>query len=88
MYYLNDKHPSYEYAVYCRVATACPYIKATFNNKKQLKAFMEDIIKWHNRYHQIYYVDNEGYKNDYNNNLNGTYYKILRRAVNDWEEVS
>lgn len=87
MYYLNDKHPEYEYAVYCRVSTACPYIVRIFENKRQLKIFMEGIIKWHNRYHQVFYIDNEEYDNEYSINEGGTYYKILKRAVNDWEEV-
>lgn len=88
MYYLNDKHNKYDYAVYCRVSTASPYITATFKDRKQLDRFFKGIIRWHNRYHQIFYIDSKDYKNEYSKNMNGTYYKILKRKVNDWEEVS
>lgn len=88
MYYLNDKHPKYEYAIYCRVGNACPYIQRTFTNEKQINEFIKGIVRWHNKYHQIFYIDSEKYKNEYSINMNGTYYKILKRTVNDWEEVS
>lgn len=87
MYYLNDVHPKYEYTVYCRVADACPYVMRSFTKKKDVDAFLRNLAKWHDRYHQIYYIDNKGFKNEYTINMNGKYYKILRRPVNDWEEV-
>ncbi len=84
MYYLNDKHSKYEYALYCRVGNACPYIARTFNSIDDVYRFVNDIEKRHNHYRQIFYIDNDFYNNKYNLNCNCTYYKILRRPVSDW----
>ena len=87
MYYLNDVHPKYEYTIYCRVSDACPYTTCLFTSIKQVEQFFESVSKNHDRYHQIYYIDYEGFKNIYAINMNGKYYKVLRREVNDWEEI-
>jgi hypothetical protein len=87
MYYLNDKHAKYEYAVYTRVNNACPYIAHTFNNKKAVEEWLKEIIKQHNRYHHTYYIDTKEYKNEYPKEIVQFYYKILQRPVNDWQET-
>lgn len=87
MYYLNDKHPEYQYTVYCRIRNACPYTTNLFNDKKQLMQWLEDITKWHNRYHQTFYIDYSEYKNEYSEAESERYYKILVRKVNDWKEL-
>ena len=87
MYYLNDRHPEFEYAVYCKVGQACPYlVPRTFESMNEVNRFIEDTEKKHNRYGKIFYIDNDFYENHYNINANGVYYKILRRRVSDWEE--
>ena len=87
MYYLNDKHPEYEYALYCRVGSATPYIvPRKFNDMSDVLRFIDELEKRHNRYHQIFFIDNDFYENKYSINHNGTYYKFLRRKVFDWEE--
>lgn len=86
MYFLNDKHPRYEYALYCRHGTACPFIVRTFDDIYQVYRHIEELEKRHNRFHQIFYIDNDFYKNHYSINQNGTYYKFLRRPVSDWQE--
>ena len=88
MYFLNDVHPEYEYVVFCRVGNAQPYLKTVFSKFSQVEQFIQGVEKWHNRYNQIFYIDNDFYKNYYTKQINGTYYKILRRKVNDWEEFS
>lgn len=88
MYYLNDKHYEYEYALYCRVGNACPYIREInyITDMDGVYRYIEEIEKKHNHYRQIFYIDNDFYKNNYSINMNGTYYKFLRRKVQDWEE--
>ena len=86
MYYLNDKHSKYEYAIYCRVGRAIPYIKIIFNSLDDVYRHIAQIEKKHNRYNQFFYIDNDFYKNIYNISCGGTYYKVLRRPVADWEE--
>lgn len=90
MYYLNDKHPQYEYSLYTRVANACPYIQELpyTNNFMDIYRKIESIEKRHNHFSQIFYIDNDFYDNHYSINLNGRYYKFLRRPVADWEEFT
>lgn len=88
MYYLNDNHPEYEYAVYCRMNQATPYIKATFDNKKQLEEYLKAVIRRHNQFHQSYYLDVDFYENEYPENQSNAYYKVLRRTVNDWQAIN
>ena len=88
MYYLNDKHSEYEYCLYTRVGSACPYITElhSVSNLDDIMRRVEQIEKRHNHYAQIFYIDNDFYNNKYSFNQNGTYYKFLRRKVFDWEE--
>ena len=89
MYYLNDQHPRYECALYTRVGNAVPYIteKRYIINITDILREIDSIERRHNRYRQIFYIDNDFYENKYSINQNGTYYKFLKRPVNDWEEL-
>ena len=89
MYFLNDKHPKYEYALYVRVGNALPYISNTYNSFDDVCRQIKEIEKRHNHYRQFFYIDNDFYNNKYNLatiSIKGIYYKILRRPVYDWEE--
>lgn len=88
MYYLNDRHPDYQYAVYCKYQGGSPYIKTVLDNKEQLDQYIESIVNRHNQFHHIFYIDNDFYDNKYPKDLQGIYYKVLKRKVNDWEEVA
>lgn len=88
MYYLNDKHPQYEYCLYVRNCSACPYIARTFTDIYDVYRFVEEIEKKHNRYNRVFYIDNDFYQNKYSPNVEGIYYKFLKRRINDWEEVA
>ena len=89
MYYLNDKHSKYQYGVFKQVGDACPYItELRFDNLEGLLYYIGEIERKHNRYRQPFYIDNDFYKNKYELREGGTYYKFLRRPVNDWEEFS
>ena len=88
MYYLNDKHPKYEYAIYTRVNNATPYIGQVFDNMKQVEVYLESIGKRHNKYHQTFYIDADGYENNYPKEFADCYYKLLIRPVNDWQEIA
>ncbi len=88
MYYLENIHPEYEYAIYCRVSNATPYIiPRTFNSFLDVQRFFTNTTRRHDRFHQIYYIDNKFYNNKYSNNMNGYYYKVLKRLVNDWKNI-
>lgn len=65
MYFLNDQHSKYQYAIYCRVNGATPYIKQVLDSIDDVFRFFEEVTKRHNRYHQVYYVDNDFFKNQY-----------------------
>lgn len=89
MYYLNDKHEDYEYTLYVKVGDACPY----FAGLRPMKSWREvkDTIKWIEKKHSKsymgwYYIDNDFYDNPYPLLATSTYYKILRRKVNDWKD--
>ncbi len=81
MYYLNDQHSKYEYALYVRVGKALPYIKYTYTSLDDIYRCVEQIEKRHNHYNQFFYIDNDFYQNKFNQNCGGTYYKFLRRPV-------
>lgn len=88
MYYLNDQHPKYQYAIYCRVGNAMPYIiEKWFKDLNDIYRYIAEIEKKHNRYNQAFYIDNDFYNNQYKN-INCVYYKFLRRPVSDWEEFN
>lgn len=85
MYYLNDQHPEYEYTLYVRVGTACPYLINHFNNFEQVLAYISRIEKHHCYYwNREFYIDNDFYKNKQERSMTGTYYKFLRRKISDW----
>lgn len=88
MYYLNDNHPKYEYAIYTRVNNACPYISQVFSNLKQVNAYFEEIENRHNRYHHLFYIDHENYNNVCSKEVASFYYKVLKRPVSDWQEIA
>lgn len=89
MYYLNDKHAKYQYALYKQIGDACPFItELHFDNYDGLMVCIKEIEKKHNHYRQAFYIDNDFYQNQYNERAGGTYYKFLRRPVCDWEEFS
>lgn len=88
MYYLNDKHPTKEYAIYKRVNNAVPYISNVFSNIKEVELFFDKVTKNHDRYHHTYYVDALGYENKYPLEFAQFYYKLLIRTVNDWKDAA
>ena len=88
MYYLNDKHPEYEYAIYKRVRKGCPYIAKTFTNIYDVEEWINAVKKEHDKYHYTYYIDAEKYENQYPLEFAQFYYKILKRQVNDWQEIA
>ena len=87
MYFLNDKHPKYEYALFTQIKNGLPYITELRYVTKQndLLRVIEEIEKKHNRYSQKFYIDNDFYDNYYSLETGGTYYKFLKRKVSDWE---
>lgn len=88
MYYLNDQHPTKEYALYCRVNNGTPYLTTTFQNLNELNAFLSSVIKRHNKYHYSYYIDGINYPNIYPMEFAQFYYKVLERPINDWQEIA
>lgn len=66
MYYLEDRHPEFEYGCYIKVGNAIPYIspwRAT--NKIDVYRFIHDIEKKHARTGQHFFIDNDFYVNHY-----------------------
>ncbi len=88
MYLLNDKHSKYEYTLYTRVGSAAPYLTHTYYSLDDIIRKSKEIEKRHNHYRQVFYIDNDFYENHYSENMNGVYYKFLRRPVYDWEEFT
>ena len=89
MYFLEDKHPKYEYSLYTRVGQGSPYItKLIYTELTELYITINDIERKHQRIGTPFYIDNDFYRNIYQNAIGGTYYKILRRRVNDWESFA
>lgn len=89
MYYLEDKHPSYEFTCYVQVKSGSPYI-GTWRGDNMLDVYrqIKEIEKRHGRRRQHFYIDNDFYNNKYNNNDYVYYYRFMQRKVNDWETVS
>lgn len=85
---MYDKHPKYEYAIFTRVNNACPYISHIFSNLRQAEEFWKAVETRHNRFHHIYYIDAPGYSNKYSKEFAMFYYKLLKRPVNDWQEIA
>lgn len=65
LYFLNDKHSKYQYAIYCRVNGATPYISTILETIDDVFRWVEEKEKRHNHYNQLYYIDNDFYKNKY-----------------------
>lgn len=84
MYYNLLSHPGYEYAIYCRVGNAKPYIiPRLFKDIQEVYRFLEE----QERRVGIVYVDNDFYENKYSKSEKGTYYKVLQRPIADWEDA-
>ena len=90
MYYLEDKHAQYEYALYVRIKEARPYLlEWGFTDYYRFLNRLNEIKKRHNRYNQVYYIDNDCVDNDYNSCIRPEYYyKILRRPLNDYKVLT
>lgn len=88
MYFLNDEHPEYEYSLYTRVEDATPYVNIiNAKSVNDLARFIAQLEKKHSYgKKRLYYIDNDFYKNPYPLMASTTYYKFMRRKVNDWEE--
>lgn len=88
MYYLNDKHPKYEYDIYIKNGEGIPYINGKiFTSYKDVCNYLEEIAKRHIRYNRVFYIDDDFFDNKYKKDIKGTYYKILKRPVSDWEDI-
>ena len=85
----HKNNVKYQYGLYTQVGNARPYINdLTFiSNMYDLSRYIEEIEKRHHHYRQMFYIDNDFYKNKYTLECGGTYYKFLQRRVLDWEEV-
>ena len=89
MYYLEDKHPKFEYTCYVQVKNGSPYIGIW--KGESIQDVYRDIMqieKRHNRYRQHFYIDNDFYKNKYQNNDFSYYYRFMYRKINDWQTLS
>ena len=86
MYLLNDKHSKFEYVIYVRCGNARPYLCGKiYSSYMDVCRELESIAKRNDRYHRVYYIDDDFFENQYDKG-EGTYYTILRRTVLDWEE--
>jgi len=67
MYFLNDKHPEYEYCLFIQVEKALPYIieYKYMTTREDILRKVEELEKKHNRYRQRFYIDNDFYDNKY-----------------------
>lgn len=90
MYKSTLNHPKFEYCVYCKVKNGKPYIipGIEMSNMVEVSNFLKELEEKHKRLSTSYYVDNDFYQNKYSANEKGTYYKVLKRPIADWEEVS
>lgn len=77
-----------EYGIYCRVNNACPYIAQVYSNMKEVEEYFRTVSVNHDRYHRLYYIDAEGFRNKYPKELATFYYKLVERPVNDWQEIA
>jgi hypothetical protein len=84
LYYLNDKHSKYEYVLYIRHGKAEPFLGRIFTSYYDIKRELEEIARRHDRFNQVYFIDEDFFKNQYSKG-EGTYYKILMREVKDWK---
>lgn len=78
----------YEYTIYIQIRNGTPFCSGIYSNEKQVEEHLKSLIRRHKQYKQIYYVDNKNYDNEYSKAQTGTYYKILRRPINDWQELT
>lgn len=88
MYFLNDQHDEFEYILYVKVGNATPYLAGLrpMRTWKEIMDTIEWIEKKHSKpYMDWFYIDNDFYENKYPLIATSTYYKILRRKVNDWQ---
>ena len=89
MYYLEDKHPDYEFTFYVQVKNATPYINVWHaHNMYEVYEYIREIEERHNRTKQPFFIDNDFYDNKYKDGHYNYYYRFLQRKVNDWEQIS
>ena len=55
---------------------------------KEVEEYFKSVSINHDRYHRLYYIDAEGFKNKYPRELATFYYKLVERPVNDWQEIA
>lgn len=86
----QDNKIKYQYGLYTQVGNATPYITELkgVENMQDVYRRIEEIEKRHNHYRQIFYIDNDFYKNKFSGECGGTYYRFLKRRVLGWEDVS
>lgn len=88
MYYLEDRHPQFEYGCYIKVGTAVPYISPWRGDDFQdVIRLIKDIEKRHSRTGQHYYIDNDFYNNEFSKSNYVYYYRFLVRPINDWKQL-
>ena len=84
--YLRNSY--YQYCFYIVCNGGCPYYSQVFNSLQEALNWLNEIEKKAKHYNRIIYVDNKFYNNHYNEccKFMGTYYKLLVRPTNEWEE--
>ena len=89
MYYLEDKHPNYEYTCYVHVKNAIPYINVWHaTTMAEVYEHIKEIEKRHNRTCTPFYIDNDFYTNHYSLGSQSYYYRFMQRPVSDWEQLN
>lgn len=89
MYYLEDKHPVYEYTLYTQIRMGTPFIGIWHGSSMQdIYQEIGEIEHKHNKYRQPFYIDNDFYNNHYTEIQSCYYYKFMYRKVNDWHELT
>lgn len=78
----------YEYTIYIQIKNGTPFCTGVLSDEKQVEERLKGMIRRHKQFRQIYYIDIKDYPNEYSPAQLGTYYKILRRPINDWEEIT
>lgn len=81
-----------EYAILCEVNGGAPYIVNRFTSITEAIYILEhNFIMEHERKGKMFFVDNDFYKNSYNNlrgYKNFYYYKIVSRKITSWEDYN
>lgn len=76
-----------QYSIYTVYNGGRPYYGVEYTSLSECREALESIIKYHEKHHHLYYIDNDFFNNKFQYLDKCYYYSIHCREVSEWDNI-